>query len=572
MSCRTFFVCAILLFAISTAAYAQQAPRPNVVLILADDLGFSDLGCYGGEIHTPHLNALAARGLRYTQFYNCTRCCPSRACLLTGLYPHQAGVGDMTGDQTQPGYRGFLQPNCVTFAQVLKAAGYRTAMVGKWHVGDNISPIDRGFDNFYGWTRGYGVNSWYEKAMIRLPAGAPQRTYQPGEFFATDALTDQALDFVADMRQANLPWLLYVAYQAPHFPLHARDQEVIEYQNRYREGWDRIREERLARQKQIKLVPPDTKLTPRSPIALPAAAARNGSATEDGNNPPWSSLSNERQHDLAARMAVYAAMVTGMDRNIGRIVDDLRSNGDLENTLIIFLSDNGACAEWEPFGFDLQPLDANQIQPGVGINLGTQAAPSILRDPKNVSTMWHANGMISYGSAWANASTTPWRMYKHSCHEGGISGPMIVHWPARIKAGNQFRRQVGHLIDVMPTLVEVSGASYPAEIAGQKIDPPEGKSIVATFDDKPIERDFLAWEHEGNAALRNGDWKIVRRGAQGPWELYNVAADRTELDNLAGQNMERVSRMAAAWQTWAERTHVFPKPGPGPAANAKQGK
>jgi arylsulfatase len=490
--------------------------------------------------------------------------------LLTGLYPHQAGVGDMTGDQNQPGYRGFLQPSCVTFAQLLKTAGYRTAMVGKWHVGDNISPIDRGFDNFYGFTRGYGVNSWYEKTMIRLPVGAPQRMYQPGEFFATDALTDHALDFVSDMRQANSPWLLYVAYQAPHFPLQARDSEVLEYRNRYLEGWDRIRQERLARQKQIKLVPPDTKLTPRSPIPLPAAAARNGSATEDGNNPPWGALSTERQHDVAARMAVYAAMVTGMDRNIGRIVEDLRANGDLDNTLIIFLSDNGACAEWEPFGFDLQPLDANQIQPGAGINLGTQAAPSLLRSPKDFSTMWHANGMISYGSAWANVGSTPWRMYKHSCHEGGISGPMVVHWPARIKAGNEFRRQVGHLVDIMPTFLEVAGAQYPTENAGQRIDPSEGRSIVPTFDDRPIEREFLAWEHEGNAALRAGDWKIVRRGALSPWELYNIATDRTELSNLADQQPDRVKTMSTKWQTWAERTHVFPKPGPGPGAKAKQ--
>src|SRR5947207_7012816 len=202
-----------------TAAFA--ADRPNILIILADDLGYSDLGCYGGEIRTPHLDALAAGGLRFPQFYNCTRCCPSRASLLTGLYPHQAGVGGMTGDQGQPGYRGSLQPNCVTIAQVLKTAGYRTAMAGKWHVGDNISPIDRGFDDFYGWTKGYGINSWYSRMMIRLPPGRPERTYQPGDFFATDALTDHALDFLANMRKGESPWLLYVAYQAPHFPLHA---------------------------------------------------------------------------------------------------------------------------------------------------------------------------------------------------------------------------------------------------------------------------------------------------------------------------------------------------------------
>jgi arylsulfatase A-like enzyme len=567
---RNAIIFVVVCLSATAAANAQQPPLPNIVLILADDLGFSDLHCYGGEILTPHLDALAAGGTRYTQFYNCTRCCPSRASLLTGLYPHQAGVGDMTGDQNQPGYRGFLQPTCVTFAEVLKTAGYRTAMVGKWHVGDNISPIDRGFDNFYGWTRGYGVNSWYEKTMVRLPVGAPQRMYQPGQFFATDALTDHALDFLADMRQAKSPWLLYVAYQAPHFPLHARDQEVLEYQDRYRVGWDKIRQERLARQKQLRIFSPDTKLTPLSPIPLPAAAARNGSATDDGNNPPWDVIPKERQRDLAARMAVYAAMITGMDRNIGRLVADLQMNGELNNTLIIFLSDNGACAEWEPFGFDLSPLDANQVQPGVGINLGTQAAPSLLRDPAQMKSMWHAEGMISYGSAWANASTTPWRMYKHSCHEGGISGPMIVHWPARIKGVNFFRRQAGHLIDIMPTFVEVSGAQYPLEINGQRIDPLEGKSLLASFDDKPIEREFLAWEHEGNAALRAGDWKIVRRGGS-PWELYNIAADRTELTNFAEQDTERVKRMAALWQTWAERTHVFPKPAPGPA-KAKQSK
>ncbi len=538
--------------------------RPNIVIILADDLGYSDLGCYGGEIRTPNLDALAAGGLRYTQFYNCTRCCPSRACLLTGLYPHQAGIGGMTNDVGQRGYRGFLQPSCVTFAQVVKSAGYRTAMVGKWHVGDAISPIDRGFDDFYGWTRGYGVNSWYPQTMIRLPEGRPQRKYQPGEFFATDALTDHALDFLAGMRGGNSPWLLYVAYQAPHFPLHARDEDVAAYTDRYKAGWDKLRNERLARQKSIGLVSTDTSLTPRSPIPHPTASARIGSMTQDGNNPAWDSLPAERQYDLSMRMAVYAAMVTCMDRNLGRLVADLRSHGELDNTLIVFLSDNGACAEWEPFGFDLAPLNADEIQAGVGINLGTQAAPNILRGPETIKQMWHQDGMISYGSAWANASNTPWRLYKHDCHEGGISGPMIVHWPARIAHGGEFRRQVGHMIDIMPTFAELAGAKYPAESDGHKIDPPEGKSLVASFSDGPIGHDFLAWEHEGNAAVRYGDWKTVRRGWQGSWELYNIADDRTELNNLADRQPARVQTMAAQWQSWAERTHVLPRPGGNP--------
>src|SRR5262245_44797544 len=451
---------ATALFAVPVLA----ADRPNIVLILADDLGYSDLGCYGGEIATPNLDKLAAGGLRYTQFYNCTRCCPSRASLLTGLYPHQAGIGLMTGDQQQPGYRGSLQPSCVTFAQVLKSAGHKTAMCGKWHVGDDLSPISRGFDDFYGWTRGYGVNSWEERMMIRLPGGRPQRSYKPGEFFATDAITDHALNFLAEMRKASSPWLLYVAYQAPHFPVQSRPEDRQGYAQTYAAGWDTIREQRLARQKQLGLVPAETPLTQRSPIPLPKAAERNGSATADGNNPPWDSLSGDRQADLAQRMAVYAGMVTGMDRNIGRLVANLAAQGQLDNTLILFLSDNGACAEWEPFGFDL-PL-ITDAQPGVGINQGTQAATNMLRRGEDLNQLGGPTSSIGYGSAWANASSTPWRLYKHYCHEGGIGTPLVVHWPAQIKAAGQSRQQVGHLIDIMATCVEVGGANYPSVLNG----------------------------------------------------------------------------------------------------------
>jgi arylsulfatase A-like enzyme len=537
---------------------ANAAARPNILIILADDLGWSDLGCFGGEIKTPNIDKLAAGGLRYTQFYNCTRCCPSRASLLTGLYPHQAGIGLMTGDQQKPGYRGSLQPNCVTFAQVLKSAGYKTAMCGKWHVGDNVSPISRGFDDFYGWTRGYGVNSWEPRMMIRLPAGRPQQSYKPGEFFATDALTDHALDFLAEMRKSDSPWLLYVAYQAPHFPVQSRPEDMPGYAQIYAAGWDAIRELRLGRQKQLGLLPAETPLTPRSPIPLPKAAERNGSATADGNNPPWDSLPTDRQADLAQRMAVYAGMVTGMDRNIGRLVADLRAWGELENTLVLFLSDNGACAEWEPFGFDL-PL-VTDAQPGVGINQGTQAATNRLRRGEELNQLGGPTSSIGYGSAWANASSTPWRLYKHYCHEGGIGTPLVVHWPAQIKSGGQFRRQVGHLIDIMATCVDVGGAKYPTELDGHKIDPVEGKSLVSSFADRPIDRDFLAWEHEENAAIRVGDWKLVRRAAAGPWELYDLAADRSELHDLAAEQPERVNSLAAQWKAWAERCHVYPKP------------
>ncbi len=356
---------------------ATKPAPPNILLLLADDLGYSDLGCYGGEIKTPNLDALAAHGLRLTQFYNCSRCCPSRASLLTGLYPHQAGIGAMTADEGLPGYRGSLQPQCVTIAQVLKTAGYRTAMAGKWHVGDHQPPTERGFDEFYGFARGYAVDSWEPRMMTRLPADRPQPRYEPGKYFATDALTDSALDFLktfrrprADARQS--PWFLYVAYQTPHFPLQSRTDDMKGYSGVYAQGWDEIRRQRLARQKQIGLLSENEPLTPRSMIPDREVARRLGSLTQDGKNPPWDSLPADRRIDLAQRMAVYAGMVAGMDRNIGRILADLREHHEVENTLIILLSDNGACAEWEPFGFDLRPVAAPK--PGTGINLGTPGA------------------------------------------------------------------------------------------------------------------------------------------------------------------------------------------------------
>ncbi|MEI6467533.1 MAG: sulfatase-like hydrolase/transferase, partial [Verrucomicrobiota bacterium] len=338
---------AALLLAPVTALQAA-ADKPNILIILADDLGWSDLGCYGGEIRTPNLDSLAAGGLRFTQFYTSTRCCPSRASLLTGLYPHQAGVGLMTSDQAAkypgagdqgeefPGYRGALNANCVTIAQVLKPAGYRTAAAGKWHVGDSEPPTKRGFDDFYGFVGGYGVDSWEPRMMTRLPEGRPQRSYASGEFFATDAITDHALDFLADMRKSGEPWFLYVGYQAPHFPVQSKRDDMTGYPQIYAQGWDNIREQRLARQKQIGLLPESTTLPPRSKITHPVASKRLGSWTDDGNNPAWDSLPADRRADLAQRMAVFAGMVSGMDRNIGRLIADLRARGQLDNTLILF--------------------------------------------------------------------------------------------------------------------------------------------------------------------------------------------------------------------------------------------
>ena len=575
---------ALLLLPLS--ALHAAANKPNILIILADDLGWSDLGCYGGEIRTPNLDSLAAGGLRFTQFYTSTRCCPSRASLLTGLYPHQAGIGLMTSDQAAkypgagdkgeafPGYRGALNANCVTIAQVLKPTGYRTAAAGKWHVGNSEPPTKRGFDDFYGFVGGYGVDSWEPRMMKRLPEGRPQRSYQPGEFFATDAITDHALDFLADMRKAGAPWLLYVGYQAPHFPVQSKREDMTGYPEIYARGWDKIREQRLTKQKKIGLLPESTALTPRSKITHPVASRRLGSWTDDGNNPAWDSLPADRRADLAQRMAVFAGMVTGMDRNIGRLIAVLRASGQLDNTLILFLSDNGACAEWEPFGFEMLPTP-NPV-PGTGINQGTQALPNKLYRGDELATMGQAGSFPSYGSGWANACNTPWRLYKHYGHEGGIGTPLIAHWPAAVgkeKDNGRFVREPAHLIDLMATCVDITGAKYPAEWIGKKILPMEGVSLrplLAPSAGNPasLSPRLLAWEHEGNRAIREGQWKLVSL-ATAPWELYDMEADRVEMNDLAASQPERVKDMSAKWEVWAKRTNVLPRPEAPPAAKLK---
>jgi arylsulfatase len=560
---------ALALLASTCTTRAATPARPNILIILADDVGFSDLGCYGGEIRTPMLDGLAGDGLRFTQFYNCARCCPARASLLTGLYPHQAGVGLMTSDrgatypgtgdrgEAFPGYRGALNESCVTIAQVLKSAGYRTAAVGKWHVGDSAPPTARGFDDFYGFVRGYAVDSWEPGMMIRLPAGKPQRSYAPGAFFATDAITDHALDFLDDMRPSGAPWLLYVAYQAAHFPIASRPADMTGYPQLYAQGWDKIRDQRLARQKEMGLLSSGTALTPRSRIPKPEISQRVGSITDDGNNPPWESLPADRRADLAQRMSVYAGMITGMDRNIGRLIADLRASAQLDNTLIFFLSDNGACAEWEPFGFEMSPPPTPE--PGTGLNQGTQALPNKLYHGAELGQMGGPGSRPSYGSGWANACNTPWRLYKHYDHEGGISTPCVVHWPAGFKAKGEFRPQVAHLIDLMATCVEVSGAKYPTELDGHKILPPEGMSLIPAFANQSLDREYLAWEHEGNRAIREGKWKLASLAGK-PWELYEIEIDRVEMHDLSAGEPARVKEMSAKWDAWAWRTHVLPRP------------
>jgi arylsulfatase A-like enzyme len=516
------------------AARAQPGKRPNVLLILADDLGFSDLGCYGGEIDTPNLNRLAAEGVRWTQLYTTARCCPSRASLLTGQYPHRVGVGHMVQDLGAPGYRGKLSENAATIAEVLRPAAYRTFFSGKWHVG-TPDPTRHGFEQFYG-TLISASTFWDPATYLRLPTGSKIRSYEQGGFYGTDALTDYALDFLEDARRApEQPWFLYLAYNAPHFPLHGRREDIAKYRDRYAAGWDAIREERLARMKKLGIVAGRTPLPPRSPFT-------DFGETRKEENPAWSSLPAERRADLARRMAIYAAMVDRLDQNVGRITADLRSRGQLDNTLIVFVSDNGACAEWDPFGFD-----------------GRSGPDNVLHRGADLERMGGPGTYHSAGSGWANASNTPWRMYKHYAHEGGISSPCIMHWPAALRGRGTIEHTPAHLIDLMPTIVEASGAEYPRRLGSREILPMAGASLMPALRGGKMAPRTLYFEHEGARAVRNGRYKLTAvRG--GPWQLYDIESDRIEMQDLAEKRPEVVATLSKEWDAWASANQVVPMP------------
>jgi arylsulfatase len=521
-------------------------------------MGYSDIGCYGGEIDTPSLDRLAADGLRFTQFYNTARCCPTRASLMTGLYPHQAGVGHMMSDRGLEGYRGDLNNRCVTIAEVLKQAGYATYMSGKWHVTKHRGPDgpkynwprQRGFDRFFGTIHGAG--SFYDPCSLTRD----NTQIAPGsdDFYYTNAISDNAVKFVREhaarvpAKRGPNPFFMYVAYTAPHWPMHALPRDIAKYKGRYARGWDALRAQRHRRMIEMGIVQSKWKLTDR-----------------DSRVPPWEQAENKQWHQR--RMEVYAAMVDCLDQGIGRIVSELRKADDFENTLIFFLADNGGCAE--EYGsrgpikperskeIPLKPMDKNALQ--------RDMQPKVTRDGRPVRTgegvmPGPADTYIAYGRPWANASNTPFRLYKHWVHEGGIAAPLIVHWPRRIKARGELCHQPGHLIDIMATCIDVAGTTYPSNYNGHQITPLEGKSLVPAFADKPIKREAIYWEHEGNRAIRVGKWKLVAKGKKGPWELYDLDADRTETNNLAAVHPDRVKQIAAMWQQWAERANVLPWP------------
>lgn len=501
--------------------------QPNIVLILADDMGYSDIGCFGSEIQTPNLDRLAKQGLRMTQFYNASRSCPTRASLLTGLYQHQAGVGDMVNDLGYSSYQGYLNDQCVTLAEALKLAGYKTYMSGKWHVGNRagVHPLDRGFDRFFGLIDGAG--SYFRRIAYRPNTPVPLWTNEREEyippdsgFYLTDAITDHALDYIKEGVEQEKPFFLYLAYTTPHWPLHAPPEDIERYRGKYMNGWDKLREERYECMLKLGIINSSIKLSPR-----------------DAQVPEWDRVSDDKKILWDLRMAVYAAMIERMDQNIGRVINTLTEKGRLENTLIIFLSDNGGCHE------------------------STAGQADFLKVKGETGT---PDSFDAYEYPWANASNTPFRMFKHWVHEGGISTPFIAFYPELIEAG-RISSQPCHIIDIMPTFIDLADGRYPQEYKGKEITPMEGISLLPLFKGKTLKRkNPLFWEHEGNRAIRDGDWKLVSAYDNAAkkfkeWELYNLKNDRSELEDLSSKFPELKERMIPKFNEWSERAGVVPK-------------
>ena len=528
--CVFFLLCPVVFWAAGTERPADH--RPNIVLILADDMGYSDLGSFGSEIPTPNLDSLAARGLRLNQFYNTARCSPTRAALLTGLHPHEAGMGRLAEEafglqkQGQPGYLGYLNDHCLTLAEVLHDAGYHTYLAGKWHLGmrDRAKwPLQRGFDRFYGILT--GATNYFQPSGVRGLTLDNQQLPTPTDpnYYTTDAFTDFAIKQVRETG-AGEPFFLYLAFNAPHWPLNAPQADIDRFVGKYRMGWDRLREQRHAKQIELGVVKKEWPLSPRDPGAR-----------------AWDELTEKEKTDLDYRMAVYAAQVNRLDWNVGRLVTVLRERGELDKTLIVFLSDNGACAE--PYS-----------------DLGGREQAMV-----NDRT---ATGAISYGQGWANASNTPFRRFKSMLHEGGIAAPFIVHWPAGLKVQpGTINATPSYITDLMPTFIDVAGAAYPHQRNGQAITPLAGRSLLPLFAGASLPPRVMFWEQYGFKAVREGNLKAVfsvkvayDHHGRGQWELYDLAQDRSELHDLAAARPDDLARLERLWETWAKGAQVLPSP------------
>lgn len=553
-----------------TGVETEASPRPNVVIVMADDMGFSDVGCYGGEIRTPHLDSLAADGLRFSRFYNTGRCCPTRASLLSGHYPHAAGMGWMNHDRGTPGYSGSLRKDRPTLAELVKPAGYRAYLSGKWHVTPHTGvngpkdnwPLARGFDRFYGTASGGG--DYYDPvSLIRgndaiSPFADPLRPaeYRPdgSGYHYTEAIADEAVRFVSDHAKdhGDAPFLLYVAFTAPHWPLHASEEAIAAYDGVYDGGFGAVRKARLAKQHASGLLPESVGLSPPPR--------------------PWSKVPEDERVWEAACLATHAAMVTQMDAGIGRLLAELDRVGATENTLVLFLSDNGGSAEAQGRDGRFTPRPDEPVAAPTPPDVVRARRTYLTRDGyplrRGTNVMpGPPDTFITFGETGANVANTPFRRYKMDVHEGGISTPLIARWPAgvpeRVRGG--FVRERSHLIDLAPTVLEIAGATYPAEFGGGETKPLPGRSLThwlrdLDFAETPPPRP-LFWEHQGNRAVGlpdgDGDWKLVAPAGQ-PWALYDLRVDRTEQHNLAATRPERVAALSALWQQWASENDVLP--------------
>lgn len=514
--CSGFFL--LILVQFNLPAQKKPGQKPNIIIILADDMGFADLGCFGSEIETPNLDKLAKGGLRLSQFYNSGRCCPSRASLLTGLYPHQAGVGDMVQDKGSPAYQGFLSENSATIAQLLKLAGYNTIVSGKWHVGLVPSALaaNKGFDKSF--TMQNNGSSYFNSEplyndgrKVTFLLNNQEMKRQDTSPYLTQAITDFAIKSLDEIRNDKNPFFLYLTYNAPHWPIQALPEDIAKYKGKYLGGWDSLRIRRYRKLIRLGLIKKEWQLSEKFEKV-----------------PDWNRLSDAEKDKWDTRMAIYAAMIDRMDYSIGQILHKLRELKKDENTIILFLSDNGGSAD------DVKNW-----------NYVTQKSG----EPGSV------NSIDSYESPWGNVSNTPFKLFKKNTHEGGIASPFIAYYPRLIKAGT-INTQVTHLIDILPTCLELADVPYPKELNGKQLKPLEGFSLLNLFRNQPGKKHgSLYWEHEGSRAIRKGDWKLVAE-INSPWELYNLKTDRSETRNLAEKFPEKVKELAREHEAWSAKVGV----------------
>ncbi|MDA8744286.1 arylsulfatase [Rubripirellula amarantea] len=495
-SSMSFWLCAVIGMLVgclvtSERLMADTDKRPNIVIIVADDMGFSDLGCYGSSIETPNLDRLAANGLRMVDFHNNAKCSETRASIMTGLWHQQSKNLAIAGP--------------VTMAEVLSDSGYTTLMSGKWHL--KGTPRERGFDRYFGFLSGAinfftGLDWQSGENFMRLD----DEVFEPSsDFYSTDAFTDYAIEFLEQARQNDQPYFLYLAHNAPHFPLHALPEDIAKYRGKFDDGWDVIRERRYQKMLKLGIIDERWRMSPR-----------------DSRIEPWDEVNDSHKKFLLPMVEVYAAMIDRLDQNIGRLVDNLEANGELDNTLIVFFSDNGAC----PYHHRRHPEAA----------------------------LGQTESATAYDARWANMCNTPLRLYKQYAHHGGTLTPMILHWPARIANPGSVSEHTGHIVDLMPTVVEVSGASYPVVRGERDVAPMEGVSLMPAIMGRTtsVQRPPIFWEYNGNHAIRDGAWKLVaERGKE--WELYNVDEDRCETEDLAQTQPDEVTRLAEAYNAWAKR-------------------